>query len=126
MIHNPCFELMEGESQKSASILSALLQEHNKMNSIKHGKPILTGNVTNISNVGFWILVNNSGEWKEIVKKSILLVLELSITCRIINNYYRVEGQCELERFAQFFESVLFNYLSTYLQTMGIILIIRK
>ncbi|HLP47997.1 MAG TPA: DUF2442 domain-containing protein [Candidatus Kapabacteria bacterium] len=29
------------------------------MNSLKHGKPILTGSVTNISNIGFWILVND-------------------------------------------------------------------
>lgn len=29
------------------------------MNSLKHGKPTLTGSVTNISNVGFWVMVND-------------------------------------------------------------------
>lgn len=29
------------------------------MNSLKHGKPTLVGSVTNISKVGFWILVND-------------------------------------------------------------------
>lgn len=29
------------------------------MNSLKHGKPTLAGSVTNISKVGFWILVND-------------------------------------------------------------------
>ena len=29
------------------------------MTSLKHGKPILAGNVTNISNIGFWVLIND-------------------------------------------------------------------
>ncbi len=96
------------------------------MNSSKHGNPILTGNVTNISNIGFWLLVHAKGERKETVKKSILLVLGLSVGCFSVGDYYRVEAQCELELLAQFFESVLFNYFSTYLQTMGIIFVIRE